>query len=933
MRKIAFITLILTFHYQFCQAQADLTFQTPPKEILELVDVQPAPYTMIDSKGRWLVLSYRDPFLSLDELSEEEERLAGLRINPTRYSRTRVTYRKKLTVQSLNDGKELKLEGLPENLNITSLQFSPDEKYLSFVQANDKGLEIYIIDLATGKVTSPYAGHYLNATFGNGYQWSNDGSYLILNVRLSNKVPRPKVKMLPLGPTVQESKGKKAPVRTYQDLLKNKEDENRFDELVSCTVVKMTLDGNISSLLPIGIYRGISQSPDGKYFLVYEMKKPYSYIVPYSRFPYNVNLYDHKGNFIKTISEVPLIEELPTGFDAVRNGMRDIDWRTDMPSTIYWVEALDKGDPAVEVEYRDAIYQQNITGDESKKLIAKTKNRFSYIQWGDKNLAIVHDAWWKNRNAKIYFINPESPIENTAPTFDYSSEDVYNLPGNFISEKNEKNEYTLLFSKDKKKLYVTEEGYSPEGNKPYLAEYDINSKKKKILWQADGKSTYERFIKLIDANKKVFLTSIETNDEIPNVYMRTAGSKAKPIQKTFIENPFKKFNAVKKEKIKYKRADGIELDGMLYLPPGYDKAKDGKLPMIMWAYPTEFKDANAAGQVKDSPHKYNRPFYGSPLYWAMRGYAVLDDASFPIIGEGDNEPNDTFIPQLVSNAQAAIDKMVGDGIVDPKRIAVGGHSYGAFMTANLMAHCDLFACGIARSGAYNRTLTPFGFQAEERTFWEAKDLYMNMSPFYHAEKINEPLLLIHGEADNNPGTFTLQSERLFGAIKGLGGTARLVLLPMESHGYAAKENIYHMLWEMDEWLRKYCPNNYDSETGDLKIKKDFTPKFDLNYTKLIAEADELFKNEKLKDAREKYVDASKAKSNEAYPKDRIAQIDMLMQREKEYNEAIKLADENFLNKNWDESLKYYQQARDLKPQITYAAERIGEVMKKKQEEK
>jgi len=230
------------------------------------------------------------------------------------------------------------------------------------------------------------------------------------------------------------------------------------------------------------------------------------------------------------------------------------------------------------------------------------------------------------------------------------------------------------------------------------------------------------------------------------------------------------------------------------------------LPVLMWAYPQEFKNADQAGQVKESPYRFVQLYYGSPVYWAARGYAIVDDADFPVIGEGTAEPNDSFIEQLVDNAAAAIKSIDEMGVGDPHRVAIGGHSYGAFMTANLMAHCDLFAAGIARSGAYNRTLTPFGFQAEERTFWQAPEVYMKMSPFVHADKINEPLLMIHGDADNNSGTFTLQSERLFSAIKGLGGTARLVLLPFESHGYAARENILHMLWETDQWLEKYVKN-------------------------------------------------------------------------------------------------------------------------------
>jgi len=175
------------------------------------------------------------------------------------------------------------------------------------------------------------------------------------------------------------------------------------------------------------------------------------------------------------------------------------------------------------------------------------------------------------------------------------------------------------------------------------------------------------------------------------------------------------------------------------------------------------------------------------------------------------EPNDTFVEQLVSSAEAAVNAVVERGVVDPEKIAVGGHSYGGFMTAHLLAHTKLFKAGLARSGAYNRTLTPFGFQGEERTFWEATPTYIRLSPFAHAKKIAEnkrPLLLIHGENDENSGTHPMQSERLYNAVKGMGGIIRLVKLPFERHGYRARQSIMHALYEQDMWLQTYVESGW-----------------------------------------------------------------------------------------------------------------------------
>ncbi|HYK56097.1 MAG TPA: prolyl oligopeptidase family serine peptidase, partial [Flavisolibacter sp.] len=268
---------------------------------------------------------------------------------------------------------------------------------------------------------------------------------------------------------------------------------------------------------------------------------------------------------------------------------------------------------------------------------------------------------------------------------------------------------------------------------------------------------------------------------------------------------------------------GINLTGDLYLPKGYDAKKDGPLPVIMWAYPREYKSADDAAQVRGSKYTFTRINYGSPIFWVTQGYAVLDNAEMPIVGEGGKEPNDNFIPQLHLNAHAAIQKLAAMGVGDSNRVAVGGHSYGAFMTANLLAHTKLFKAGIARSGAYNRTLTPFGFQAEERTYWEAPDVYQKMSPFTYANQIKTPILLVHGEMDNNPGTFPIQSERLYNAIKGHGGTVRYLVLPYESHGYSAKENILHLLWEQNQWLDKWVKNADKNQPASEEKKKVFEP--------------------------------------------------------------------------------------------------------------
>lgn len=786
--------------YLFLNAQQS-GFQIPPKEILAIADVQPAPAIFADKESKNLLMLTRTAYKTLEELSEDELKLAGIRLNPANFNAARTSYYTGVEILEIASGKKKSIEGLPNPIRIEYPSFSPQNTYFSFVNVLPNGMELWIIDINSAKAKK-LTDARLTATLGMPYVWMPDDKSILCRWR-TDSAPYPTAKELPTGPAIQEATGSKAQARTFQDLLKNPSDERKFDFYAVSSVERFDLKtGKMTTILPKGIYKSISISPDGKYVLTSEVGRPYSYTLPYQRFPYKTIVYNSDGKQPIVMIDKPLQDKIPQGFSAVETGRRQMAWRNDVPATLYWAEAQDEGDPAKEVKFRDNIYQLDAPFSGTPKFLAATLNRYQGITWGNNEVAILEDYWWKNRNAKTYLIQPNQENANPKILFDLSSEDLYANPGSFATEYNAAGRAVLKAANGK--LYLEGEGYTPEGNRPFLDEYDIATANKKRLWQADGKSTYEQLIDIVDIKKGILLTRIESPKVYPNFHLRTIG-KSDTRQLTFIENPYKAIENVNKQKINYTRKDGVALSATLYTPAGWT-AKDGKLPVLMEAYPTEYKDSKAAGQIKESPHRFVALNWASPVFWAARGYAILQNAQFPIIGKDKEEPNDTYIPQLVANAEAAINALDSMGVGDNKRVAVMGHSYGAFMTANLLAHSNLFAAGIARSGAYNRTLTPFGFQSEERNYWEVPKVYNEMSPFNFADKIKTPLLLIHGDADNNPGTFTLQSERLFQAVKGLGGTARLVLLPNESHGYAAKENIFHMLWEMDTWLEKYVKN-------------------------------------------------------------------------------------------------------------------------------
>ena len=804
MKKIFFLMTILSFIFS-AKAQENMTYQKPSKEILDLFDYVRAPGVVMDDKKEYIVFTYQNTYKTLDDLNQDEMQLGGLRINPVTNISSSARYFNNLKVRRFDDQNVIQVQGLPANPNITNLTWSPDDKKLAFTNTTSNAVELWVLDVATAKAVK-ISKKPLNANMGRTFSWFKDSQSLLVKMIPDN---RPAIidskKDLPAGPSISNSDGSKSQNRTYPDLLKNKIDETNFETLITSELYKISLNGNAELFMGKAMYSGESFSPDGNFLMVNTIQKPFSYIVPLNRFPNKSTVYDLSGKEIKVVNEVPLSEVLPKGFMAVRKGKRNMTWRNDQPSSLVYVEALDEGNPENKVNFRDAVYQWNAPFTAEPKLLVKTIDRYNGIEWGNETLAVLSDNWYDTRNTRTYLFNPSNPAQTPQIISSRNSQDIYSDPGQFETVKNQYARDVLLLEKDN--LFLIGDGFTKDGQFPFIDQFNVKTLKKERTYQSAYTDKIERILTIKDIKKGDVLVQIQSKTEYPNYFIRNIGKKKNTLTAiTQFENPFKSIANVEKTLIKYKRNDGVQLSGTLYLPAGYDKVKKEKLPLLIWAYPTEYKDKNSAGQTSSNPNEFTTPYYGSFVYWVAKGYVVLDDAAFPIIGEGTTEPNDNFISQLVANAKAAIDAVDSLGYIDRKKVAVGGHSYGAFMTANLLTHCDLFACGVARSGAYNRTLTPFGFQSEQRNYWDVPKVYNTMSPFMNADQMKTPLLLIHGEADNNPGTFTLQTERYFQALKGLGAPARMVLLPKEAHSYVAKENLLHLLWEQDRFFEKYLKN-------------------------------------------------------------------------------------------------------------------------------
>ncbi len=798
MRKFKFLTVVLIVVFNQTFAQELVRYQTPAKELLDLLDAPVTPSFSISPSKQAYLLAYPMDMPDLSELAQPELKVAGLRINPNNFGSSNPRSYSKFELVDLKTKITTPLNGIPENAVVTAYRWAPDGENIALSVYFQNTIELWVASIADG-VAKKMASNLNETMISPAFQWLADSKSL-LYVSVVEGLKKPEVTELPLGPSVQQTSGKKTSARTYQDLLKKPSDELLFEYYCTSQLNFISIQGETVQLGNRAIYTDFEASPDGNYILTEQLVRPYSYLVPAYLFPTNFQILDSNGNLIKRLAELPLADDVPQGFSAVRKGPRSFFWRADKPSTIFWVEAQDQGDPKKESKVRDALFALDAPFKGNPMKVAELDTRFAGVDWGWENFAVVYGRWWSNRRAVTAVFNPSQENASLKVLWDRSYEDVYSDPGRFISETNTWGRRVLLCDKSKKKLFLAGTGASQQGDMPFLDEYDLAKNKSARLWQSQA-PVYEYFVEFIDPLALTFITSKESVTDQPNFYLRNIKKKTST-QITAFPHPYESLRSVSKEVIRYKRSDGVQLTGTLYLPAGYKKGEKA-LPTLMWAYPQEFVNASHAGQIKGSPYRFIRPSRLSAVLWVARGYAVFDNISMPIVAKDGKEANDTFIEQLVDNAKSAIDTLVSMGVTDAKRVAIGGHSYGAFMTANLMAHSDLFAAGIARSGAYNRTLTPFGFQNEERTYWQAPEIYNTMSPFMNADKINEPLLLIHGENDNNSGTFPLQSERLFAAIKGHGGVTRLVLLPYESHGYRARQSILHTTWEMDNWLETY----------------------------------------------------------------------------------------------------------------------------------
>jgi dipeptidyl aminopeptidase/acylaminoacyl peptidase len=796
----------------YAPAQTALPYQKPPAAIEQLLESAPTPDARLSPDRKTLLIEQPATFPTIADVAQPRYRLAGIRFNPVSNGPSVERYDVSLKLQAVDAAIPKAIAGLPAKLKAVDAIWAPDSRHAAFVAhatAPAKGLDLWVIDVATSSAHR-VGTIKLNAVLGAPCAWLPDSASLLCKTVSPTRGAAPKVSDIPTGPDIEESLGKVSPAPTYEDMLKTTTDEDLFAYYASSDLTVVSLSGVTRTLPAKGLIERASPSPNGHYALVSIMHRPFSYTFPYERFPQITEIVPLKTGSVKVLLDRPAVDNLPISRDAVEAGPRDYEWRADAPATVAWVEAANNGLPMPKsAKVADTVYTLPAPFDGKPTVLYEAPMRLSRgggfggargIEWGNDHLVLVTMSRFSDRKQLTVAIDPSSP-GNVVTIYAGSSQDRYHQPGSPVTELNAGGHPVLKLTKDGQGAYFISPGASPKGDQPFIAIMPLSGDdagKEKILFRSSD-PYFDEPVGLLSDDK--VLIRRESQTQSPNYFVAAFDGSA-PVQLTHFPGRYDGIKMPTRQFLKYKRADGVDLTATLWLPSGYDKSQ-GPLPTLMEAYPAEFTSRATASQVSGSPNRYPVFGGGSHVYMVQDGYAVLDSATIPIIGEDGKEANDTYVEQLVDGAKAAINEGVKLGVVDRDRVAVMGHSYGAFMTANLLAHSNLFRAGIAESGAYNRTLTPYGFQNEERTYWQDPKLYYEMSPFSYADKIKTPILLFHGEADDNTGTYPIQSERFYAALKGQGATVRLVFLPLEPHAYGALETRQHVLWEIDRWLNTY----------------------------------------------------------------------------------------------------------------------------------
>jgi dipeptidyl aminopeptidase/acylaminoacyl peptidase len=779
-------------------------WKSPPEDLMQVLHAPQLPWVWTAPSGEYLFLA--DPVLypPLAELGAPMHKLAGMRVNPATNGYHGQHGGTSPRLVRVGDGDTTPLD-LPADAEVHSVNWTADGQRFALTVgvADHFGLWIGSVDGELTRIGSLA----LNPLMGTAVSWLPDQERLLVR-RIPRRGPAPEPPAIPAGPEIIEAEGATAR-STYEarNLLETAHDDALFEHFTASELAIVDpATGRVEVIGAPAPYRTAAFSPDGEYLLIERLVGPWSHEVAWWRFAHEIEVWNADGDLVASIASLPVADEVP--IHGVPLGPRSVAWRPTAPHSLFWVEALDGGNPVAEVPHRDRLMRLDAPFEAEPGEIFRAEHRIQPWRnaWGSEGGTLMLSERERIRRWRYVWLLDVD--EGTSRLwFDLDEDDRYGDPGSPVLRSLPNGQWVLRQNGDA--VYFRGSGATEQGDRPFLDLRQLATGEAERLFRSDP-DRYEYFVAFAGDEDR-FVLSSESAVDVPNYYLATFGEAMTAVEGeatrdlsrepiTRFEDPAPQLREIEKRLVRYEREDGVPLSFELLLPPGYEEGTP--LPTVLYAYPLEYSGTTTAGQVRGSTQRFMRIYGPSHLYFLLRGYAVLDRTAMPMLGDPETTYN-TFVPQLVADAEAAVAKAVELGVTDPERIGVIGHSHGGLMVANLLAHTDLFQAGIARSGSYNKTVQPFGFQSERRSLFEARDVYIQVSPTFFADQVDEPVLVIHGGDDSNPGTLTPQSEVFFEAVRGSGGTARLVLLPFEDHGYRGRESVEHVLWEQLTWFDEY----------------------------------------------------------------------------------------------------------------------------------
>lgn len=811
-------------------AQGEAAYHQPGPMITALINA-PSPFTASVSPARNKILLYQPIRLpDISVLAKPMDRLAGLRIDPANNGPHAPTRYVNWKLVSAATGATQNLD-IPASAYAGAAEWAPDGQHFAFLEYTPTRVELWVGDAFNGAVHQ-LGSLAVNATIepssyrGAGepgqapVTWMPDSQHLLVRLVPAGRGAPPPVPAVADGPIVLQALDDPAPVPTYEDLLHNPHDAALFTYYTTAQLA--LVDSNSGSAQNIGqpgIFALNAPSPDGRHILVAAEHRPYSYLVNQDQFPRLVSVWNLQGQSEYKLADLPLADHHP--ILGVPPFPRAYGWQPTAPATLVWLQPAarrkrtppsgsNSATPAMpkppKPRFRTTVMTLAAPFQAAPSALLRSPASINSLQWGSAgDLAIFSARDFRTAMNRTWFFDPRDPAQPPRLAWAVNSRAQYNNPGRLVATTLPDGMNAVL--ENNGDVFLSGVGASPTGNHPFLDQLNVKTLAKQRLFQSPAQA-YQAVSALLTPDASSLLVEQQSPVDPPNFFIHADGA-ARQIS-DFAEPPkVAAFIAsIHARLITYKRADGVPLYLYLYLPPNSKQGE--RAPAVMTGYPLEYTDAQQAGQVTGSPYMYPAfPVFGAssgdtggPLYLLAAGYAILDNTSMPIVGT-PKAVNNNFVPQLVADCKAAIDQVAAMGYIDPHRVGVTGHSYGAFMVGNVLANSSLFAAGVAQSGAYNRTLTPFGFQDERRTFWQAEASYERLSPFFYANQIKAPIIIVGGVDDNNTGTFPIQSKRMYMALEGQGATVKWIQLPYEAHIYIGKQSVEEVEWAMLDWFDRY----------------------------------------------------------------------------------------------------------------------------------